>query len=71
MLRGAQTARTGTAVNPSSGSLSDGFDRGTGEFPPTPFGDFVPLQQTVAQIPPIKEKNGLIKPNFALSNFAL
>lgn len=71
MLRGAQTARTGTAVNPSSGSLSDGFDRGAGEFPPTPFGGFVPLQQTVAQIPPIKEKNGLIKPASLILRFLI
>ena len=43
-------------VNPPSGLLSDWVDREAGEFPPTPLGVFVPLEQTVAQIPPLKKK---------------
>lgn len=54
LLRGSHISRC--TVNPPLGLLSDWFDRGTGEFPPTPLGVFVPLEQTVAQIPPIKKK---------------
>lgn len=62
LLRGSRISRR--AVNPPFGLLSDWVDRGAGEVPPTPLGVFVPLEQTVAQIPPIKKKkkNGLIKP---------
>lgn len=60
MLRGSHISRR--AVNPPSRLLSDGVDRGAGEFPSALLGVFVPLEQTVAQISPIRGKNGLIKP---------
>lgn len=69
MLRGAHVSQC--IVNPPPGSLRDGVGRGAGEFPPAPLGVFVPLEQTVAQISPIREKNGLIKPASLILRFLI